>query len=61
MKVMMIGMQFASLFIKLLSSEKGKTVIDSVLDVIEDAFPEHGRTQTICATIRVLLKVPDDD
>ena len=57
----MVAMQFASLFGKLLSSDKGKEIIDNVLDMIEDGFPEKGRTQAICGTIRVMLSVPDDD
>ena len=61
MKTIMLAMQFASLFAKLISSEKGKYIIDNVLDLIEDAFPEKGRTQSICSTIRLMLDVPDDD
>ena len=57
----MIAMQFASLFAKLVTSQKGKDIIDNILDLIEDGFPEKGRTQSICATIRLMLNVPDDD
>lgn len=57
----MVAMQFASLFGKLMETPEGKELIDKILDPIEVDAKPGGRTEAMCVTIRLMLKVPDND
>jgi hypothetical protein len=61
MKWIRVAFSVAQLFLGLLTTEKGRAILDGMLDLVEDAFVDDDGVQKACLKVREALMLPDDD